>query len=132
MSLYFGSTPEDLLSTRKGRRILCKIVVAGPLIEDAIGKQLASSADFMCIKRPRAKRATFKIHGVIKQSGHFVYNPEEDLIDAIDIKYSGRDHVEETITYMVAQGCYTQEDIGNILGYSQQHISRLINTMCKK
>ena len=41
------------------------------------------------------------------------------------------DHTERAVLYLWVTG-YTQAEIGNIFGYSQSQISRILKNLCKK
>lgn len=52
-------------------------------------------------------------------------NPEDLIIRAIDLKYHAVDRRSDIVIAMSLQG-YTQIDIGNLMGYSQQMISIIL------
>ena len=49
---------------------------------------------------------------------------EDEMIAALDAKYFGVSRDTELLGYYAKESCYTQEDIGIILGRSQSWVSR--------
>jgi DNA-directed RNA polymerase specialized sigma subunit len=57
---------------------------------------------------------------------------QDDIDDKIDaeIACAKFSHINKAVLYLYVIG-YTQTEIGAIVGYSHQHISRILRSMCK-
>lgn len=54
---------------------------------------------------------------------------EDEMLYALDAKYFGSSRVDELMSYYAGEGCYTQTDIGKIIGRSQSWVSKRIHTL---
>lgn len=54
---------------------------------------------------------------------------EEELIFALDAKYFGGSRSDELLAYYTGENCYTQEEIGMLLGRSQGWVSKRLHML---
>lgn len=54
---------------------------------------------------------------------------EDEMLYALDAKYFGTSRTDELMTYYLGEGCYSQEEVGQIIGRSQSWVSKRIHAL---